>query len=75
MMSIKTKISLFIETLQARIDELEEENEIQRKVEVARVKLTLERLREIDKLQAQVDQQEEIISELQYKLRKLGYEC
>ena len=63
------------EALQARIDELEEENEIQRKVEVARVKLTLERLREIDKLQAQVDQQEEIISELQYKLRKLGYEC
>ena len=61
--------------LQARIDELEEENKIQRKVEVARVKLTLERLREIDKLQAQVDQQEEIISELQYKLRKLGYEC
>jgi len=61
--------------LQARIDELEEENEIQRKVEVARVKLTLERLREIDKLQALVDQQEEIISELQYKLRKLGYEC
>ena len=61
--------------LQARIDELEEENEIQRKVEGARVKLTLERLREIDKLQAQVGQQEEIISELQYKLRKLGYEC